>query len=313
MAATRLGDDARKARERERARLARQRKRERERLRSAKRRAKEREKQLAFQERASLRESKAAKRLLEKLLKREPSMAALARKMGLSPSTIRRWRKARITPPNAGIQLEMYQASRQVEKKARREELSTFQELMKLAGQEGKLPTVRGGAKPYIGPRVQGRQWTRAIQRELSESVINDLVSWAQGLPHVSAWRFWQFTLVSSQYALNSRTPFVPTTTGAPDVNYKTVEYVTQVPHAKSGDFAVGIPISTPRGKRSVLLAEMRATLNEILNRKELRVFIHAITAWNYRLRTEAERKTWESAKRRERFKKQKRREQRAR
>jgi hypothetical protein len=189
-------------------------------------------------------------------------------------------------------------------------ELGTLNELIKASGEVGVLPTVRTHDKPRSGPRTEGHQWTRRFSRMLSDEVLEKMAGWVRSLRGKRP--LWQIVVTTSQLALAPTVDFgVPARRGAP--RYKTVQVQLPGPggrgkHPRSGDFAAEHQQPTAaHPSREGAVGEMVSDMQRLLLEAMLKVFVHGVTVYNYRRRTERERRAFESAERRKREKRWKR------
>lgn len=221
--------------------------------------------------------------------------------LGVSASTVQRWLKTGVPAARRGAPdyvrrvLDLFEVARKS-----LEEAQTFAELMKLAGEVNELPHVTSGGRAYSGKAVDGWQWTRRVERQLSEEVISDMARFGNSRRGRAAWKYWMVVVMTSQYALTSRKDFGAASRAD---NYKTVSI--QLAHVKSGDFVAGRAEPTGRHEsKESAVNEMVELFGEMLVDAELRVFVHGVTVYNYRLRSPEERRAIETAGRKERRKK---------
>ncbi len=246
------------------------------------------------------------------------SPAALATLLGVRSETVRRWVREGITPKGTAKLAELRERLKYAEQEEQGKR-QTFDLLLKLAGErsiehqrqalnEGKPYKWRAGDKPKgraregtrAGPRTSGYQWVKAIEKMLTESLIVEIAMWITG--RRKRFQFWQASMVISEY---SKRKFM--NSGSNSLEAKNL--LLQVPNVpESGDFLANEIVAT---KRSASLAEVRDTLvaklEEAIEEGSL-VYIHEVTVFNYRLRTEPERLAWEAGKRSLRKKRAKRR-----
>lgn len=183
--------------------------------------------------------------------------------------------------------LAQHQAERRKEREAKRTDRETFQTLMKLAGEAKKLPTLKPANKPRSGPKTSGHMWTRLYNRMLTLSMIDDIEAWVLGLQ--KRFGIWQSVVIVSMYGKGEHK------------GYSTV-YFQLGPQA--GDFAIESTLATPRTtSKSAVAGAIRDMLEDLATDNTLTTFVHGVTVYNYRMRTEAERKSWETRQRQKRAK----------
>lgn len=225
-----------------------------------------------------------SKKLLDRALNRAESSAGLARALHVSPSTIGRWKREG-APKERQQSLKKFLATEREHETAARVDRQKFLELMKLAGNIDKLPDIRSHEKVRAGRLTSGVDYTRRFSEMLTLGVIDRIEVWAKKLKK----RFpdWQLVAVVSQYGKGEHK------------GYKTV-YHQIAPEA--GDFAISAEVATPRvhtiGKALDLLREQLEAMAEDAS---VLVYLHAVTAFNYRLRTDEESSAWETMQRRKR------------
>lgn len=220
------------------------------------------------------------------------SPAALAALIGVRPATVRSWVKKGITPGGSRL-LEQLRERLKLQEAEERGKRQTFDLLFKLAGERGDLRKGRSREGVRAGPRTSGYQWVMAVNEMASIFTIERIDAWI--MSQRRRFPLFQAVAVATEY------------TKQKFKGYKTVMH--QVPNVEeSGDFAVEEQIAT---KRSTSLTEVRdelvSKLEDALEEGAL-VYIHEVTLFNYRMRTEEERMAWESGKRQARKKRAKRR-----
>ena len=264
----------------------------------------------------------------ERQSRRAPSLAAaialagnpsaLATLLGVTPSTVRRWVARGITPGGTKL-LEGLRERLRAQEDEEKNKRQTFDLLLKLAGErsidhqkearrEGKdykwkagdKPTKRGREGVRAGPRTSGFQWVLRVEKMLTEGLIVEIAMWLSSKRR--RFPLWQASMVVSEY---SKRKFM--NTGSNSLEAKNLLFqVAAVP--ESGDFLTNEIVAT---RRSESLADARddlvAKMEEALEEGSL-VYIHEVTLFNYRMRTEKERLAWESGKRMGRKRRAKRR-----
>lgn len=216
------------------------------------------------------------------------SNVTLAQATGVSEATVRRWMK---DPP---MQSAAYDRLEKVV-----EEIHTLLSLMKAAGEVESLPKIRPGSGRRSGKKTDGVWWTRAVMRRLTPAVLRDIVKWASSRPG-KFYPFWQVTLVTSQFAVHSGVDFDATSPKKTEKDYRTV--IIQIGHQKWGDFAVFRPEPSSE-KRSAGSAaqDLKERMTAKIEGGLVQVFVHAVTVFAYRRRSEAEASAWVTNERRER------------
>jgi len=218
--------------------------------------------------------------------------SALARLLGVSPSTVRRWLLRGITPGGKKL-LAILNERRKLMASEERTKRQTFDLLFKLAGERGELKRGRSREGTRAGPRTSGYQWVLAVNEMASIFTVEMIDAWM--ISHRRRFPFFQATAVTTEY------------TKQKFKGYKVVR--KQVPDVEaSGDFAIEEVIATSRSaKLSDVRAELTSKLEDALEEGAL-VYVHEVTLFNYRLRTEKERLAWEAGKRSSRKRRAKRR-----
>jgi len=235
--------------------------------------------------------------------------AKLAEAYGVTRATLRRWVNHGITSTaSRGAKKVRVQKSLKDAEAQSREDERTFIRLMKKAAnverpsdpkragppqkQKFILPRIRTHEGRRSGKLTMGYQWTLGIHREVTSEILSEFESWAGKLPRKFSW--WQSVAVTSQYAIRSNKPFA---------GYKNRILIVQFPgEQKSGDFAVSAEIPTPRNpEKRVVIREQVKRIRDALEDGMLRIFVHAFTVFNYRMRNEREVAEFASRQRRER------------
>lgn len=238
------------------------------------------------------------KRELTAALKAAGSGRALAALLGVSPSTIYRWKRDGVPKRGeAREKLAAYKAERKRAKQLQREERQTFELLMKEAGELERLPKGRTQTRKREGPRTDGMRFTLGINRMLTAAVLERVRLWGQSIRGRRP--VWQGQAITTQYAL-------PTVQGEPGSfrGYQTVGSIEQMSTPGAGDFAVGLVNATPRrGSRSAALKALLELLQDIAGDGTLIAYIHSVTLFNYTIRSEQERKQWQTKQRQSRRK----------
>lgn len=252
--------------------------------------------------------SKRASVAVQRAEKAAGGMRALARKLKVSPSTINRWRREGLTSVGRK-KLEVFRKERSEVRRTKKEQRRVFETLMLQAQSEKiperkRLPRGRSKEGPRRGPLTQGHRYTRAWNRMLTESLVEDIVSWMHGVE--KRYPIWQAVTVISQYGKGEHR------------GYKTVYF--QLPHPETGDFAISAQIPTKKSTvREDVISSMEEKLTELVEEGDyeaedeedeedgepakLQVFVHSTTIFNYRMRTERERQQFVTRKREERRK----------
>ena len=243
-------------------------------------------------------------RELKTALRRVGTKVGVARRLGVSPSTIYRWFRygvpAREASPARG-QLDTLAGALREERVSSRQDKALFDELSAAAAAEHPedVPRVRPGEGVRSGRLTQGYQWTKRIDRMLTVEVMDEIAAWMMTLNR--RYPIWQAVVVASQYATDPSLRFIGK---GPDLgSYKTV--VKQLGakgtpvRAASGEFAMKSEIPTSRNtSRMALIEDLDSRLIGDLPQEEpggprLLVFIHAVTIFNYRRRTPEEQRSW--------------------
>ena len=239
--------------------------------------------------------TKAARGEVAKAERAAGGMRALARKMRVSPSTISRWRRE--GPSLEGMmKLAEYKELRKAVKHKKKAEKATFEELMKLAKSEElpehkRLPQGRSSEGRRTGPLTSGRQSTRGWNRMLNLDLVDDIEAWMLGVS--KKYPIWQATVVVSQYGAGKHR------------GYKTVYF--QVPHPEAGDFAIKSVVATHKSThKDQVVGELRQKLEQMAGDPSIKVYVHTSTLYNYRMKSDAERRAFVTARRKKWPKKRK-------
>lgn len=210
----------------------------------------------------------------------------IAEGANVSAATIRRWMTA---PPLTG---EPFERLREMVETVHR-----FLHLMKLAGEVGKLPVVRPGRGVRSGRRTEGVYWTRAFLRSLTVEAVGAIAAWIRS--HAGNYPYWQAAVVTSQYALSSSADFDVGPKITP-YNYKTV--FVQLEDKNWGNFAVErIEPSAETTSPGSCARNITERLMAKIESADVQVFVHGVTLFAYRRRSEAEERRWATDERRKR------------
>jgi len=214
--------------------------------------------------------------------------------VGVSEATIRRWM---IDPPLRSAAWDRLEKSL--------DEIHTLLALMKVAGDEQKLPTIEPGSGVRRGKKTEGVYWTRLVKRRLSREVVKEIAKWVRSRPG-KFFPLWQVVLLTSQFAVHSNVHWKDASPKKTDRDYKTV--VVQLGHQKWGDFAVERWEPSPEVESREAAAQAITTIMDAkLESGLVQVYVHSATVWAYRRRSPEEGTSWQSQQRRERGKKWKR------
>lgn len=228
----------------------------------------------------------ASKNPVHRAIKAAESVAGLARYLHVTPSTIRRWKTK--LPEDKAPRVAEYLARDAKKAKRRKDDRNRFHELMKLAGEIGKLPNVRSGSKPRTGKRTIGVQHVKRFAVMLSLDVLDDIDVWLKTIR--KKFPKWQMMAMISQYGLGEHR------------GYKTV-YYQLAPDA--GDFAISANVPTPRcDTLKEAASALREKLEEVIEGSKVLAFLHSVTVFNYTMRTPEEISARETMRRRGREKK---------
>lgn len=225
-------------------------------------------------------------------------MRALARKLHVSPSTINRWRREGLS--KAGKKkLESFKKERVRTRKQKAKERQIFEELMNLAKspeipERKRLPKGRTSEGKRSGPLTLGYRSTRSWNRMLNTTLIDDIEAWMTGV--AKRYPIWQAITVTSQYGKGEHRGYK---TVMYQVKDKTGEY-----HPEAGDFAISSSIATKKNTiKQDVISSMRLQLEGLIAAVNLKTFVHSSTVFNYRMKSDYERRQFVTGKRRERRK----------
>ena len=229
---------------------------------------------------------------------RAGSAAALGRLLGVRAETVRGWQRRGLTPGARKLlgELKERQKLHAAEEKGKRQ---TFDLLFKLAGERGDYQKIKARTREGLrtGPRTSGYHWTLGVNEMLTRELIRRIDAWLTSKRR----RFSHFQAVAVATEYTKQT----------FKGYKVVMKPVADQAEAAGDFAVSEQIATRRDtKLSTVRDELIAKLEESLEEGAL-VYIHEVTLFNYRLRTEEERLAWERTKRNLRKRRAKRRKSR--
>lgn len=252
--------------------------------------------------------------------------SALARELGTTRGTVTQWTKTGVSKKHKPA-LEAFVKNAVTSKKKARDDVQVFSELMKRSGEIGMLRKHKSRSWRRVGPRSTGWAWTKGFGELLSEGLIQRIKTWFRGLEPKQRWPLWQGMAQVSQFG--------GTGGGLEGVNHS--KYVTvhvimpegtperakgefrpantigkrllQVkgpdgkPMLGSGDFTAEAVVPTHKStRREVVVQSLAGNLIQILDAGFLG-FVHAVTVFNYRLRTDSERKAFNTRTQREKQK----------
>ena len=214
---------------------------------------------------------------------------SISQAVGVDEKTIRRWMK---NPPMSGDAFKTLQKIV--------EDIHTLLALMKAAGETEKLPVVRPGAGRRSGMKTDGVFWTRLYMRRMTPEVLRLIVKWMRSRPG-KFYPYWQAVAVTSQFLVHGAAKWKDITDPKnTDISYKTV--VVQFGHQKWGDFAVTrLEPTSQQTSSSAMVKDFETRFRNKLEAGDSQVFVHGVTVFAYRRRSDAEQKSWSSARRKER------------
>lgn len=229
-------------------------------------------------QRPKVKTSQRPQELLKKALRKAQNATELALELGVSLSTVRRWVKKK--PSDAGVlKLQRFLETQQAYQVAVKAERERLKELLGFAGKIDKIPHHETGGGSRSGERTQGWRYSKRWGRELTSGFIQVLERWVRSLKR--HYRYWQ--------AVVRMLHFEPT--GSREFKRSGPNVWMQV--GKQDDFLVDATMTTIRvGSRENLIGELRGMLEEVLE-QGFYAYIVGITVFNYRLRTEEERRIW--------------------
>ena len=253
------------------------------------------------------------RRDLNALLKQAGSVTELARRIGMAPSTVKRWfAPGGKVSKAAEAKLAAFRSEHKARRARARVEEQEFKDALQEAKQDARWPKYRSGQGERRGPTSVGYKWTRLVKRELSSEVMFEIAMWARTLKQ--RFPLWQIALATSQLVAGPQVPFAQSPATKTGRVYPSVVYAQgRTPRLSPDRFAIEAPIVTPRStKRMELLASLERMVTERVADGNIRIFVHTVTVYNYRLRTEEERRKWQSRQRSMRYTKAKRRKTRS-
>lgn len=215
------------------------------------------------------------------------SVVAFARRIGVHPSTVRRWVKRGVPKASKKIPvIERVAESLERGKKTRKGERQIFAELLKLAGSNEKFPKVRAGQGERAGRLTQGWQTTRRIERELDleGEVVDEIAAWASGVP--KRFPIFQIVATASLYALSDDVDL--SRRDKTGHRYPTVQ--VKLAHDEAENFVIDAKITSVAGStRAEVVGDFEERLWAEMQNGQVRVFVHAVTVFNYRRRSKEE------------------------
>jgi hypothetical protein len=252
------------------------------------------------------------KRELERAWRIAGGTAPLALELGVSPSTIRRWRRSGV--PKRGTareKLQDYKERRKARRVSRKDDLKLLKDMLAQAREieeqraealdvASRLERPRSFVRKKAGPRVEGLQYHKAFNRLLTVDAIREAFVWARQPAKKFPW--WQMRATLSQF---SRKEDFGTGGGSSKI---TEVYVGG---GYANAFMAQKMIPTPRARnKQTVFASMRDSLEDV-EKAEGTAFLLSVDLFNYRLRTDEERRAFETQARYARARKKKQRGQR--
>ena len=243
------------------------------------------------------------KRELQRALKSVGgSVRALAKQLGIHPSTIYRWRKRGVPKKGTGRQkLTAFKEHRKKERTLARDKRQALAEMLKEARKQGLIPKRYSSSKgPRVGAQTVGYRWTYGVGQWASRQLLASL----QGLVAKvrGARQYWQVVLQVSQYGQGALYGDTASAGRYSTVNFSGLGQ-SKAMRDDMGKTLVEASASSPRlrGKRSLspALAELFEEVSPDSDRIE--TYVHALTVYNYNLRTAEQRRDYETNQRRER------------
>lgn len=245
---------------------------------------------------------RAPKRELEQAIKSAGSIKAAAHELEVSASTVRRWRRDGVPRKgDARIKIARYKDRRKTGRSRAASELKKLKQLLREAREIAgdAIAPVRSYDRKMDGRRAAGYQWVKAWNRELTLDLIDDVEKWTRG--HRKRWPIWLAKFRFAQFSAEENFAF-PTSA-------RTVEVMVDDP-ARNSFMAEQIVPSPYFKSRKGLLDFMRDTLEDMVATGST-IFMLTSELYNYRWRTEQERRTRETEYRRKRESARKRRDRR--
>lgn len=238
-----------------------------------------------------LKKGKSKPRELGYLLKRLGSAAAVARQLKRSPSTLQRWVREGVQAKSTNVlELKALWADIKDPAKKVKRDFAVFETLRDIAKSNDVMPKFRAGSGARSGRNTEGYQWRKRISRELTPGLVESILSWFRSVK-TKRYPLWQIIVLTSQYSSVQRTsdPFVGS--GRTIL----VQFSTEI---RLGDFTPEVLMTTARGKKAAVVRSMKALFKKALSDSDLRVFVHGVTAVNYRMRTRKEASAFLKSKR---------------
>lgn len=228
--------------------------------------------------------------VLASAIQRAGSVKALAKLIGVSASAVQGWQRRGVSARGKAA-LEGLKVARKATAVAAKERKAIFDELLKLSGERGDLPDIRTSEGERNGPRTSGYYWTKRIAEMLTPGLVKEIAAWLTSKRRRGDSPVFQAVAVVSEYTKQDFR------------GYKTVMKPVEG-RPEAGDFAIEEQLPTAKNKSlAVVRDELLGKLEDFIDGDVL-VLVHAVTLYNYRMRTEAQRMAWESGRRRKRWKK---------
>lgn len=235
---------------------------------------------------------KITKRDLAQALKSAGGTAKLlAKELGVTAPTVRKWLKTGVPKRSKGRALIAgYKKKRVDTRSSKSSDLKKLKAMLKkavvkTAGQKGGLAPVRTFTKAMDGPLAVGRHWAKAFKRELTLPFINEIERWARS--HAKVKPYWLMNVRVAQF---SQTEDFIRMEGSPKLELKLrTEVFIDDPDANLF-IAEQLVVSPRRSSMRDLLAYLRRELESAVETSNT-VYVLAVNLYNYRLRTKVERK----------------------
>jgi hypothetical protein len=228
-------------------------------------------------------------------------VSGLARAIGASESTVRRWVKN--GPSKKGAErVRVFLEGEKGLRGRRREDEALIALLMKQSGEVGRLPSIKTKEGVRAGPQTSGYFWQKRFGNRLSVELVRSIEAWMIGKRGSRRFPLWQATATLSEYGPGRFGGKYP---GKARLLSKG-ELGTSLDHVIA-NFTPEEHLATRRSKSlSVVIDELSKELQEILETGNV-AFLHGVRIVNYRFRSEEERMSWQTGKRQQKQRRRKR------
>jgi len=256
------------------------------------------------------------KRPAKKVAKKRP-----AKKVAKKKRPAKKVAKKRLKKKVAKKRLKKKVAKKRLKKKPSKKKLSSrdfvekqLRRLTTKAIQAGYVKLEVSRSRKYEGPRTYGFQYSKRVNQLVDPGLIDELEAWVLSLPEDDDWNHWLVVMTVSQLITGADKEGV---SGAPFKGYRTVMYgspaqfKTFEKEPLMENFSMKSQLTTSRGPRGAVLGQMVELLEGVSTFEEAgdgqdvayAAILLSITAYNYRSKSDEERRAYETRARRARAK----------